>query len=561
MLGGSTTNEIVDLLELLLLNAGFRPVFYQSDYGRYYEDAVVDPSAVSAFRPDIAYIHTSCINVQNFPPVHAEADEMRHHVELEVGRFQRMWQSLSDNVGCQVIQNNFEGPPVAILGNLDATSPGGKSRFLLELNLAFAKASTADARLLIHDIHGLSARHGLNHWFDWTRWFSYKILMKPEANLIMASSLAAMVGALYGKSRKCLVLDLDNTLWGGVIGDDGPEKIQIGRETPVAESFTVFQEYCLALKSRGILLAVCSKNDEQIARQGLLLSDSVLKFEDFSAFRANWQPKSENIASIAEELSIGLDSLVFVDDNPAERAIVMAQLPMVAVPDVGSEVSHFAKILDEGRFFESVGMSREDIDRVGQYAANRERKSVVAQFATYGEYLDSLEMTAEIDSFKPVYMERIAQLTNKTNQFNLTTRRFTMKEIEQLAHDPASICLYGRLSDKFGDNGLVSVLAGSRVGDDLHIDLWLMSCRVLKREMEHAMLDALVERAGARTIRKLIGRYIPSKRNHMVAEHYASLGFTFDSLNPDTGETRWSLEISGYIPRNTHIQAKETVHG
>ena len=246
-----------------------------------------------------------------------------------------------------------------------------------------------------------------------------------------------------------------------------------------------------------MLLAVCSKNNEEIARQGFAHPDSVLRLEHFASFKANWEPKHENLLAIAQELNLGVDSFVFVDDNPAERTIVQAQLPAVAVPDVGSEVSQFAAVIERGRYFEPISLSGEDLARAALYQTNAARSSAEAKFANYGEYLDSLEMTAEIERFRPVYMERIAQLTNKTNQFNLTTRRYTLAEMEAIARDPQYIGLYGRLADKFGDNGLISVVLGRREGSMLHLDLWLMSCRVLKRDMELAMLDALAERAQA----------------------------------------------------------------
>jgi len=401
----------------------------------------------------------------------------------------------------------------------------------------------------------------LDHWFDWDRWFSYKILRTAEANLAMARSLASMVRAIYGKSRKVLVLDLDNTLWGGVIGDDGIDKIQIGRETPVAEAYTAFQEYCLSLQKRGILLAVCSKNDEETAKQGFEHPDSVLKLEHISCFKANWAPKHENILEIAKELNLGVESFVFVDDNPAERAIVEAQIGGIAVPDIGPEVSRFAAIIEAGRYFEPVSMSQEDLSRASLYQANAARVSYEAKFANYGEYLDSLLMSAEIAKFKPLYLERIAQLTNKTNQFNLTTRRYTLAEMEAISRDEQYIGLYGKLRDRFGDNGLISILLGRREHDVLHLDLWLMSCRVLKRDMELAMLDTIVDECRAACIHTVQGYYLPTKKNSMVADHYDKLGFKPVSVNAETKASVWTLEVAGYISRNRHIKILEPTHG
>ena len=561
VLGGSTSNEVVDLLEIFLLASGFLPTFYQSEYGRFYEDAVLDPTDLLAFAPDVVYIHTSYLNVLEMPPVHSSPADMQSYVDAELGRYKQIWQSIEQNLPAQIIQNNFELPPYAVLGNMDCVSSGGATRFFMELNAAFARAAEADPRLLLQDIHTLSARVGLNNWFDWDRYFSYKILVTSEASVAMARSLSSIVRAIYGKSYKVLVLDLDNTLWGGVIGDDGVDKIQIGRETPVAEAYTAFQEYCLSLQRRGILLAVCSKNDDDIAKQGFEHPDSVLKLDHFSCFKANWEPKHENILAIARELNLGVDSFVFVDDNPAERAIVEAQIPGIAVPNIGAEVSRFAAIIEEGRYFEALSISQEDLSRAALYQSNAARTSTEAKFANYGEYLDSLEMTAEIEPFKPLYLERIAQLTNKTNQFNLTTRRYTLAEMESISQDPNYIGIYGKLSDRFGDNGLISIVLGRREHDLLHLDLWLMSCRVLKRDMELAMLDSVANHARAMGIRALCGYYLPTKKNGMVADHYEKLGFEQFSADAETGSSVWTLPLTDYAPRSQHIRILEPIHG
>jgi FkbH-like protein len=570
VLGGSTTSAIVEVLEILLLSSGFAPSFHESEYGRFYDDPVHDPGSLIAFRPDLVYIHTSCQNVPRLAAGTNEA-ELEAQVRSQLSRFRAIWDALDQHLACQVIQNNFELPPYAILGNMDGTGSAGQSRFLMRINEAFAGEAKRRPKLLIQDIHAISARIGLANWFDWDRFFSYKILLTRAANHAVALSLNALIRSIYGKSRKVLVLDLDNTLWGGVIGDDGVDKIQIGRETPVAEAYTAFQEYCLDLRNRGILLAVCSKNNEDAARAGFEHPSSILRLEDFSCFKANWSPKHENLLEISKALNLGTDSFVFVDDNPAERAIVEAQLPEVAVPNIGSEVSQFAAIIDAGRYFEPASMSKEDLERAALYAANSQRETLEAKFADYGEYLDSLEMVAEIEPFRPVYLERIAQLTNKTNQYNLTTRRYTLAEMESLSTSPNHICLYGKLSDRFGDNGLISVVLGSQQGDALHLDLWLMSCRVLKRDMEFAMLDAVAHRALARGIRTLYGVYLPSKKNAMVEDHYERLGFAPlpAPIDSPKGASFWVCDLNGYTEQNKHIRCspglihvtKDTDHG
>ena len=545
ILGGGTTQELASLLDLYLLESGFLPTFHQSDYGRYETDALHTPESLIAFAPNLVYLHTSVRDLQSFPPLDATEDLLAEHVERELSRYQHIWTALFERLHCTILQNNFEPPITSLFGNLDATLPGGPTRFVNELNLAFARAATG--KLHIHDAASIAARIGLHHWFDPQRWFRARIHTTPAGSNSLAQSLAAVIRALYGLSRKVLVLDLDNTLWGGVIGDDGLDHIVLGRETPLAEAFTAFQQYCLALRGRGVLLAVCSKNDEATARQGFAHPDSILKLEHFSAFKANWDPKPDNITAIARELNLGADSFVFVDDNPAERALVAAQVPDIAVPNLGTDPADYPHILDRARYFEAVALSPEDLTRASAYQQNTQRSVAATTFADYGQYLDSLDMSAEIAPFQPVYLNRIAQLTNKTNQFNLTTRRYTLAEIESSASDPSTIALYGKLTDRFGDNGLVSVAIAHRTGDLLDIALWLMSCRVLKRTMEHAMLDALVTHARALGVTTLRGTYIPTAKNAMVANHYPALGFQ------QAEGTTYTLDLAGYIPRNRHI--------
>ena len=559
ILGGSTTEPLADLLELFLLDRGLRPLFYQSGYDRYFEDAVVDPSSLIAFAPQIVYLHTSSVNVRAWPAATAGQAEFEAAVSATMEHLSAIWRALQRALACQIIQNNFELPAVRVLGHLDASAFGGAVHFINRLNLELAAEARRNPRLLVHDVATLAATMGLDRWFAADRWFSYKIVTSPEATIALAHSLAALIGASLGRTRKCLVLDLDNTLWGGVIGDDGVDHIVIGTETPRGEAYTAFQQYCKRLRDRGILLAVCSKNDEANARAGFAHRDSVLKLSDFASFKANWEPKPDNIRAIASELNIGLDALVFVDDNPAERAYVAAQLPSVAVPDVGTEVADFPRIIEGGRYFEAVSLSAEDLRRTELYAANERRAASASTFADYGEYLDSLEMTAEIERFAPHNLDRITQLTNKTNQFNLTTRRYTQADVERIAGDPACIGLSGRLIDAFGDNGLVSVIVGRLEGSAVHVDLWLMSCRVLKRGMEDAMLDALVAAARAAGATRLVGRYIPTTKNGMVADHYDRLGFERQDRGAD-GSGTWSLDLTRpYVPRNRHIREPSRV--
>jgi FkbH-like protein len=414
--------------------------------------------------------------------------------------------------------------------------------FLLRLNAAFAAYARKHSRFLINDIHFLSAQVGLAAWHDRTYWYNFHMALGPTATVVLAQNVAAIVKSVYGKTKKCLVLDLDNTLWGGIIGDDGVQNLMLGRDHPVGEAFVDFQRYVKDLKRRGVILAVCSKNEAKNAKEGFSHPDSVLRVEDFSVFKANWGLKPDNIRTAALELNIGLDSMVFVDDDPAERALVARELPEVAVPDVGSDVSKFAEILEHEGYFEVAKVVQDDLSRSSYYSSNAQRSAYQADFRDYGEFLASLEMTAEIGPFLSVYLERITQLINKTNQFNLTTRRYTSAEVEAISRDPGFLTLYGRLADRFGDNGLVSVLIGRVTYETVELDVWVMSCRVLQREMELAMFDALVEECNARDIRKIVGVYNPSKKNGIVAGHYASLGFS--RLDAASGDRElWQYDV------------------
>jgi FkbH-like protein len=554
ILGGSTTTEVKSMLELFLLAQGIRPTFYESGYNRYYEDISFENPDLWNFKPDIVLVHTTWHNVSQFPELLESETEVELRVRREMARFESFWEKIHTRLGAVIIQNNFDLPRLRPLGNLEASQSFGRVNFLMKLNAEFASYARKHARFIINDIHYLSAQVGLTEWLGNTYWYGFHMALSPTATVALARNVTAIVTSIYGKSKKCLVLDLDNTLWGGIIGDDGLQNLVLGSDHPVGAAFRDFQQYVKDLQRRGIILAVCSKNDPENAKEGFSHPDSVLKLEDFAAFKTNWDPKPKNIREIAEELNIGLDSMVFVDDNPAERAFVAEQLPEVAVPDVGSDVSLFAEILERERYFEVDKLVQEDLNRAAFYNSNAQRKVAESSFGDYGEFLGSLEMTAEIGPFLPVYLERITQLINKTNQFNLTTRRYTSAEVEAVAQDPGFVTLYGRLTDKFGDNGLVSVLIGHVLADTVELDVWLMSCRVLNREMELAMFDALVEQCQARGIRKIVGIYIPSKKNGMVAGHYGSLGFSRMDGSSE-GRQLWFYEApSTYAPKTRHIR-------
>ena len=552
ILGGSTTNEVADQLGLFLLQYGIEAEFYQSEYAQYWQDAMFGTPELDAFAPDVIYIHTNWRNITALPTPQHTAAEVDAMLEQEFARFVQMWQALEQKFHCPIIQNNFDRPNYRLLGNRDIWDVRGRSNFISRLNQKFYEYAQQQEHFYINDLDYLAADYGLAAWGDAFYWHMYKYAMCLDAIPSVAASVAHIIKALYGRNKKALVLDLDNTLWGGVIGDDGVEGIALGPEVPEGQVYAEFQSYCKALQSIGVVLAVDSKNEEANALAGLRHPDSALAPEDFVAIYANWQPKDQNLTAIAAQLNLGVDSFVFADDNPAERAIVAGQLPGVDTP-VLDGAENYIKTLDHGGYFEVTTLSQEDLHKTELYHANAQRAAAQATFADYGQYLDSLEMVATVQPFIPLYTQRIAQLTNKSNQFNLTTLRCSEDDIRAMAENADWQTLYGKLEDRFGDNGVVSVAAGEQQGDTLHLRLWLMSCRVLKRGMEDAMMDEMVRLAAQRGVATMVGYYYPTAKNAMVREFYATMGFEKTEEQPD-GSTIWRLDVAQYQPRAAHMQ-------
>ncbi|WP_164173927.1 HAD family hydrolase [Ruminococcus flavefaciens] len=556
VLGGSTTNHIVSALELFLLNFGIEPEFYLSEYNKFYEDAVFGNPELDSFDPDVIYIHTTSRNLTMLPESPAEtAETVEQKLNDQFAYFKQVWDSLKQHFSCPVIQNNFELPLFRRTGSYDGWSTAGHAAFIQRMNVMLSDYARNTRGLYIHDINYLSAVCGLANWHDAEAWYLYKYAMSTNVIPDFAYSLACIIKSIYGKNHKVIDLDLDNTLWGGVIGDDGQEGIEIGQETAVGQAFSEFQSFIKGYKDYGVLLAVCSKNDEENALLGLNHPCGVLKSTDFVSIKANWEPKDRNIAETAADLSLGLDSFVFIDDNPAECAIIEGQLPMVQTINLSTVHEAMYKLTRSG-FFEVTAVSDDDMHRSEMYAANAQRAAQLRSFESYEDYLLSLDMHAVICGFEPVYIQRITQLTNKSNQFNLTTRRYNEDEIQKVSTSPDHICICGRLLDKFGDNGIVSVVIGRCRNRKLDIELWLMSCRVLKRDMELAMLDELVRRAKDKGITRINGFYYKTHKNSMVAELYSSFGFTLDK-KLDNGDSEWHLDIEGYENKNKVIKIRD----
>lgn len=544
ILGGQTTQDIKQILEIFLLNYGIKPSFYESEYDQYYEDGMFPNQALEEFAPDVIYICTSIRNIVAFPDINDSKEMVDDKRKASINKFIGLWDRLSLTYKCPIIQNNFEYPYYRILGNKDASDIHGRTNFITTLNCLFYEYAQDHEDFYICDINYISSSYGLDKWADPFYWHMYKYAVALPAIPYLSHNIANIIKSIFGKNKKAFNLDLDNTLWGGVIGDDGVENIEIGQETSLAQTYSEFQEYIKLHKQLGILLTVNSKNDEKTAKRGFERPESILRQDDFVSFKANWNPKSQNLLETASELALLPESFVFVDDNPAEREIVRANISGAAVPEI-TDVEHYIQVIDKSAYFEATSLSADDLVRSQMYYENAQRHQFEASFVDYEDYLKSLEMKGEIQHFAPMYISRIAQLTNKSNQFNLTTKRYTQSEIEKIAADTNYITLYGKLRDKFGDNGVVSVVIGKILGenkDELHMELWLMSCRVLKRNMEFAMMDEIVRQAKARNIKRIYGYYYPTEKNGMVKDFYTLQGFKKVSEDA-AGNTVWQFDI------------------
>ena len=438
------------------------------------------------------------------------------------------------------------------LVNQNSTIFGSSDIFMEQTNRFNTKsvnneieAWAKEKKCVLFDVEYLSSQIGLSNWHDEVRWHSYKVPFNlnfiPEYN----DSLLKIISSIIGKSKKCLILDLDNTLWGGVIGDDGIENIRLGNGTGEGEAFLNFQKWVRALLDRGVMLAVCSKNTRELAEEPFKSHPEMhLTLDDISVFVANWQDKASNIEYISNTLNIGLDSLVFVDDNPIERSLVRARLPEVSVPELPADPAYFVEILSKASFFESFSLTEEDKKKTQTYKETADRHSLKSQTKNLKQFLLGLEMKMLLSEFKSEDVTRITQLVNKTNQFNLTTMRLTEAEIKERMDEKNIITLQARLSDKFGDNGLISAVVAKISENILIIENWVMSCRVFQLQVEHAMLNRLVQKAREKNIELVQGTYIPTEKNSYVSEFYPNFGFILKEEL--TSGTLWELDLNAF---------------
>jgi FkbH-like protein len=557
VLSSSTVEQLLPGIRVGGLRRNLWVTTYVTDYGQSLQELMDSSSRLHQFKPTAVLIARDAFSFFGTQPLGLTAKVASVKLEQALEQVKTIWRLSREKFGGQVIQQTPLPLYHPLMGHNEQRLPDSPFHLLRVFN-AQLRSLADEQKTDILDIENWAATEGLKEWHNPALWHKAKQEVSPAAGPMYGELVGRLLAAQQGRSFKCLVLDLDNTLWGGVIGDDGMEGIQLGQGSGVGESFAAFQRYARDLSRRGILLAACSKNDEKTALEPFEKHpEMILKKSDFACFTANWNDKASNLQEIAKRLNIGLDSLVFVDDSPFERNQVRGALPMVAVPELPEDPALYPACLASAGYFEAVTLTQDDLARKEQYQENLERDKAQASFSDLGEYLKSLDMEMIWGPFDPLSLPRVTQLINKTNQFNLTTRRYSEEDTRRFAADPKAVTLWCRLTDRFGDNGIIGVIIAleERKGD-WAIDTWLMSCRVLGRGVEKAMLDLLAREISARGGKKLIGRYIPSEKNGMVKEHFPGLGFT--PLEPDArGGTRWVLGVAEAQRLDYPIQLKK----
>ncbi len=543
VLSNSTLDFILPALEATALRRGIALECVKADYGQVIQEALDPNSVTNRAKPDavLVAIDLRYLVLGNMP---GNKEISRELVAQALEHLRTIREGIRKNSGAVCILQTFAPFPEGLFGSFDRLLPGAQRQMIDAVNTGLAESIYGTEDILL-DVAGIAETVGLANWHSPSQWNLAKLPFADEVVPLYADHVARILGALRGKSRRCLILDLDNTLWGGVIGDDGLEGIRIAQGDATGEAHLAVQRMALALRERGIVLAVSSKNNDDVARRPFREHpEMLLKEEHFAVFQANWQDKATNIQAIAEELSLGLDAMVFLDDNPAERGLVREILPQVAIPELPEDPALFARTLSAAGYFESVAFSSEDLKRAEYYQDNARRITLQKKAGDVDAYLSSLNMEIIFQPFDKTGRSRIAQLINKSNQYNLTTRRYTESEVAEAEHDPDCFTLQVRLLDTFGDNGMISVvicrLSGSRSWE---IDTWLMSCRVLGRRVQEAVLQQVLKHARVMGIETLIGVYKPTDRNSMVKDHYPLLGFE-PAGSEQNGTTTWLLDVA-----------------
>lgn len=531
MLGDCATQHIATALRGYAYTENLSLEIFDADYNQILPQAIDSGSEMYEFKPDAVLIYM-CTEMLHSEWLDTPFDGRAGFADAMLARIEEVWGYISSNGSAHILQFTFAEYDDLVFGNYANKQPSSFIYQLRKLNYLLMEGCVEFRNTFLIDLNGIQARIGRDTLFSPKLYYSAKMPISLAVLPTVAANVFDVIQSLRGVAKKCVVLDLDNTLWGGVIGDDGLAGIQIG-ELGLGHAFSEFQGWLKELKNRGILLAVCSKNEDDAAKEPFEKhADMTLRLEDFSVFIANWEDKASNIRRIQQTLNIGMDSIVFVDDNPFERELVRSLIPEITVPELPEDPAEYLPYLQGVNLFETSSFSDEDLRRTDQYRAEAQHENMRQQFENFDDYLKSLEMTATAAPFDEFHTPRIAQLTQRSNQFNFRTVRYTEGEIQSTANNPDKITLYFTLQDKLTDHGLISVvIMEKRENQTLFIDTWLMSCRVLKRGMEEFIVNKIIDTARLHGFRTVVGEYIKTPKNAMVSDIYEKLGFIRTSDN------------------------------
>ncbi|GEP42486.1 HAD-IIIC family phosphatase [Brevifollis gellanilyticus] len=551
ILGGFTTQPVREVIRAVVLAEGWWPEIYEAPYNTFETEPLDESSGVHAFAPDIVILATGSVNLHELPPPGADEALVAQMAEQVVAGCAQRWQALCRRDGVRIIQHNFETPADLPLGRLEGRLPWSATRFTREVNDRLWTHDGGAVRIL--DMHQLTSDCGRRHWHE-PRWFHHaKHGFDPALVHHYSRALGGLLRSMLGRTRKCLVTDLDNTLWGGVIGDDGVDGIAFGSISAAGEAYAAYAHYLKRLSTLGVALAVCSKNDPAVASAVFEThSEMPLKKDEFAAFVCNWEPKSDNLRSIAKHLNLGLDSLVFVDDNPAECDEVRRALPEVTVIEMSGDSAYFPRRIEELQLFTPLDITQEDFSRTASYAALRQISTLTqTPGAGLEAHLASLEMEGSIHQATTGDLPRIEQLFRKTNQFNLTGATYTQDALAAMAAAPDCRVYAVRLKDRFAAHGIVSVLVARLVQEEWQVDNWVMSCRVFNRRLEDAILNHALADALASGCSKVAGLFRPTAKNDYARTFLARL----DLLPSDSSaEVTYSVPASRpALPHSIHL--------
>ncbi len=540
LLGDTATQFLNIALKGSAIDSGFDLEIFEADFGQISGQVFDAESELYQSEPKAIIIFESTHKLLS--QFYKSKSDKATFAETKIEYIRNLFKAVKKNSISKLIYCNFPVVDDQVFGNFSLKTPSSFVFQTNKLNYLLQEFASNESDFFLEDLNSIQGKFGRNAMFSPNIYVNSEMVLSLEILPVVANSLVSIIASLEGKFKKCLILDLDNTVWGGIIGDDGLEKIQIG-SLGIGKAFSEFQHWAKALQKRGIILAVCSKNDEDKAKEPFEKHpDMVLKLDDVAVFVANWENKADNIRKIQKILNIGFDSMVFLDDNPFERNLVRENLPEVTVPELPEDSAEYLEYLYSLNLFETTSFSENDKERTKQYQVEAERVSALESYTNLDDFLKSLNMVSEVKAFDNFTKPRVSQLSQRSNQFNLRTVRYTEHEIENMMQSPDYHTLSFTLEDKFGDNGLICVVVLKKLNEEkIFIENWLMSCRVLKRGMENFTLNKIVETARNSGFKTVVGEYLPTAKNGMVENHYENLGFK-------SKNGKWELSTESFTP-------------